>query len=101
MPFNLPAKTLVLGESRVICSTTARRSSRTNCDKMEHRPARYILRLILCEKFSSGLDGKILPPPRHKGLEAIPARARPVPFWFQGLRVDLATSLRPFWARVP
>jgi hypothetical protein len=31
----------------------------------------------------------------------MPARARPVPFWRQGLRVDLAMSLRPFWARVP
>ncbi len=64
-------------------------------------PARNILRFTLCEKFSSGLAAKILPPPRHSGLEAIPARARPVPFWRQGLRVDLAISLRSFCLRVP
>jgi hypothetical protein len=57
-------------------------------------PARYILRLTFWLKFSSGEFGKILPPPRHSGLEAIPARARPVPFWRHGLRVDLAISLR-------
>ena len=39
-------------------------------------PARYILRFTLCEKFSSGEFGKILPPPRHSGLEVMPARAR-------------------------
>ena len=35
------------------------------------------------------------------GLEAIPPRARPVPFWRHGLRVDLAISLRSFCARLP
>ncbi len=64
-------------------------------------PARYILRFTFWVKFSSGLDGKILPPPRHSGLEALPARARPVPFWRHGFFVDLATSLRPFCSRVP
>ena len=38
-------------------------------------PARYILRLTFCEKFSSGELGKILPPPRHSGLLRL-ARAR-------------------------
>jgi hypothetical protein len=64
-------------------------------------PARYILRLIFCEKFSSGELGKILPPPRHSGLFAWPARARPVPFCAQGFLCDLLISLRPFCARVP
>ena len=51
-------------------------------------PARYILRFTLCVKFSSGEFGKILPPPRHSGLEVMPARARPVPFWRQGFLVE-------------
>ena len=63
-------------------------------------PARYILRLTFCEKFSSGELGKILPPPRHSGLLAWPARARPVPFCAQGFLCDLLTSPRPFCARV-
>ena len=82
-------------------STTLRRSSRASCDRIDATPARYIFLFSFCVKFSSGLDGKILPPPRHSGLEAMPARARPVPFWRHGLRVDLAISLRPFCARVP
>src|SRR6266404_3741485 len=101
MPLTFCASCLVLGESTLKFSTTARRPSRASCDRIEARPARNILRLTLWLKFSSGLLGKILPPPRHSGLDAMPARARPVPFWRQGLRVDLAMSLRPFWARVP
>ena len=57
-------------------------------------PARYILRLTLCVKFSSGLFGKILPPPRHSGLDVMPARARPVPFWRHGFLVEWRTSPR-------
>ena len=51
-------------------------------------PARYIFLLILCEKFSSGLFGKMRPPPRHSGEEVMPARARPVPFWRNGFLVE-------------
>ena len=40
-------------------------------------PARYIFLLIFWVKFSSGLFGKIRPPPRHSGEEVMPARARP------------------------
>ena len=64
-------------------------------------PARYILRLTFCEKFSSGRLGKILPPPRHSGLLAWPARARPVPFCAHGFLCDLLMSARPFCLRVP
>ena len=64
-------------------------------------PARYILRFTFCEKFSSGEVGKILPPPRHSGLLAWPARARPVPFCAHGFLCDLLMSARPFCARVP
>ena len=63
-------------------------------------PARYILRLTFCEKFSSGELGKILPPPRHSGLLAWPARARPVPFCAHGFLCDLLMSARPFCVRV-
>src|SRR3954447_9534433 len=94
-------KGLVFGVSSASASITKRRFSRTSCDRIDAMPARYILRLTFCEKFSSGDDGKILPPPRHNGLFAWPARARPVPFWAQGLRCDLLISLRPFCARVP
>ena len=65
-------------------STTRRRSSRASCDRIDAMPARYILRFTFCVKFSSGVFGKILPPPRHSGLEVMPARARPVPFWRHG-----------------
>src|SRR5258708_4993022 len=98
---NFPARILVLGWSTEKPSITDRRSSRTSCERMAAMPARYILRLSLCVKFSSGLLGKIRPPPRHKGLEVIPARARPVPFWRQGLRVEWRTSLRVFCLRDP
>ena len=64
-------------------------------------PARYILRFSLWVKFSSGVFGKILPPPRHSGLEVMPARARPVPFWRHGFLVEWLTSPRVFCARVP
>src|SRR4029078_12264452 len=80
---------------------TDSRPSRTRCDRIDASPARYILRLIFCEKFSSGELGKILPPPRHSGLFAWPARARPVPFWAHGFLCDLLISLRPFCARLP
>jgi hypothetical protein len=52
----------------------------SSCDRIAATPARYILRLTFWLKFSSGELGKILPPPRHSGLDAMPARARPVPF---------------------
>ena len=68
---------------------------------MALRPARYILRFTLCEKFSSGRFGKIFPPPRHSGDEALPARARPVPFCLHGFLFDLLTSPRVFCLRVP
>ena len=64
-------------------------------------PARYILRFTFCAKFSSGEFGKILPPPRHSGLLAWPARARPVPFCAHGFLCDLLMSARPFCLRVP
>ena len=95
------ASSLVFGASSVIESTTARRSSRASCDRMEHIPARYIFLLTLWLKFSSGLFGKIRPPPRHIGLDVMPARARPVPFWRHGFLVECRTSLRSFCARLP
>ena len=61
----------------------------------------YTKNVIFWLKFSSGRLGNILPPPRHNGEDAIPARARPVPFCLNGLRVDFATSLLSFCARVP
>src|SRR5258706_475917 len=63
------ASSFVLGCSTVKASTTRMRSSRASCERIEAMPARYILRFTLCEKFSSGEFGKILPPPRHSGLE--------------------------------
>ena len=88
------ANSLVFGASTARPSITDSRSSRTSCDRIDAMPARYILRLTLCEKFSSGEFGKILPPPRHSGLLAWPARARPVPFWLHGFLCDLLMSLR-------
>ncbi|MNY36229.1 hypothetical protein D3C86_1707040 [compost metagenome] len=88
MALNLSASTLVLGVSSVSESTTARRPSRASCDRMDAIPARYIFLLIFCVKFSSGRFGKMRPPPRHRGEEVIPARARPVPFCLNGLAVE-------------
>jgi hypothetical protein len=101
MPLSLSASSLVFGESTEKLSTTHSRPSRASCDRIAASPARYTLRLTFWPKFSSGLFGKIFPPPRHNGLEARPARARPVPFWRHGFLLDLLISLRPFWARVP
>src|SRR5882762_1621118 len=95
------ASSLVFGCSTRKSSTTRMRSSRASCDRIEHSPARYILRFTLCEKFSSGEFGKILPPPRHSGLEVMPARARPVPFCRHGFLVEGLTAPRSFCARVP
>ena len=101
MALNLAASGLVLGESTLIESTTARRPSRASCEKMDAMPARYIFLLIFCVKFSSGMFGKMRPPPRHSGEEVIPARARPVPFCLKGFLVECLTCSRSFWARVP
>ena len=60
MPFSFAASSLVLGESSVNFSTTASRSSRASCDRIELTPARYILRLSFWLKFSSGRFGKNL-----------------------------------------
>ena len=87
MALNFAARTLVLGVSTLKDSTTARRPSRASWDRMEAIPARYIFLLIFCVKFSSGRLGKMRPPPRHRGEEDIPARARPVPFCLNGLAV--------------
>src|SRR5258706_5893024 len=95
------ASSLVLGCSTVKASTTRIRSSRASCERIEAIPARYILRFTLCEKFSSGEFGKILPPPRHSGLEVMPARARPVPFCRHGCLVEWLTAPPAFWARRP
>src|SRR5688572_24842486 len=99
--FTFCASSLVLGASTVNLSTTRRRSSRASCDRIAAIPARYILRFTLCVKFSSGEFGKILPPPRHSGLEVMPARARPVPFCRQGFLVECLTAPRSFCAREP
>src|SRR5712692_8158158 len=99
--FNFCARSLVFGASTLKLSTTLSRSSRASCERIEHIPARYILRFTFCEKFSSGEFGKILPPPRHSGLATSPARARPVPFCRQGFLCEWRTSLPPFCARVP
>ena len=48
-----------------------------------------------------GLGPKITPPPFHNGDRLEPARARPVPFCFQGLRPPPLTSLRVLVEVVP
>jgi len=101
MPFSFCASILVFGASTAKLSTTARRSWRASSDRMEAMPARNILRFTFWVKFSSGEFGKIRPPPRHSGEELMPARARPVPFWRNGLAVVCVTVARSFWARLP
>ena len=64
-------------------------------------PARYIFLFSFWLKFSSGLLGKMRPPPRHSGEEVMPARALPVPFWRNGFLVECLTVARSFCARVP
>ncbi|KAI2508658.1 hypothetical protein MHU86_5617 (chloroplast) [Fragilaria crotonensis] len=48
-----------------------------------------------------GFGPKVTPPPFHKGELFEPARARPVPFCFQGLRPPPRTSLRVLVEDVP
>ena len=74
------ASSLVLGASTEIESTTAMRPSRASCDRIAQMPARYIFLFTFWVKFSSGVFGKMRPPPRHSGEDVMPARARPVPF---------------------
>ena len=45
---------------------------------------------------SRGFGPNVTPPPFHRGELFEPARARPVPFCFQGLRPPPLTSLRVF-----
>src|SRR6185295_7427751 len=99
--FTFCASVLVFGASTLNSSTTRMRSSRASCDRIDAMPARYILRFTLWVKFSSGEFGKILPPPRHSGLEVMPARARPVPFCRHGFLVEWFTAPRSFCAREP
>ena len=65
-------------------------------------PARYILRFTFCVKFSSGLFGKILPPPRHSGLDVMPGARAAGALLAPGLlgRVG-ALRCASFCARVP
>ena len=62
-------------------------------------PARYILRFTFCVKVSPASSGRYGRPRATAGLEVIPARARPVPFWRHGFLVTvldlLAVLLRP------
>src|ERR1051326_2558655 len=99
--FTFCARSLVFGASTLNSSTTRSRSSRASCDRIAAIPARYILRFTFWLKFSSGEFGKILPPPRHSGLEVMPARARPVPFCRHGFLVEWFTAPRSFCARDP
>ena len=48
-----------------------------------------------------GFGPKITPPPRQSGERIEPARARPVPFCFQGLRPPPRTSARVLAHAVP
>jgi hypothetical protein len=56
--------------------------------------------LTFCSKLR-GRAAKARPPPIQIGPRVVPARARPVPFWRQGLEPPPATSERRFWALVP
>src|SRR5437763_12621694 len=47
------------------------------------------------------VGGNATPPPVNCGARIVPARARPVPFWRQGLERPPETSPRDFAARVP
>src|SRR5690606_3308011 len=69
MSLSFCTSSLVLGASTLISSTTASRSSRASCERIEHTPARYIFLFSLWLKFSSGVLGNARPPPRHSGLE--------------------------------
>ena len=72
---NLAARGFVLGDSTLRESTTASRPSRASCENMDAIPARYIFLLILWLKFSSGMFGKIRPPPRRDGIHIFATRA--------------------------
>src|SRR5205814_8725768 len=88
---NNSTKTFVFGESRVI-SWTMRTSPAFNRSVNALRRARYLVLRDTVLLKSRGLGPKTTPPPRQRGEANEPARARPVPFCFQGFLLVPATS---------
>src|SRR5690554_6403833 len=53
------------------------------------------------QPYFRGTGGKTTPPPTQIGERLLPCRARPVPFWRQGLAPPPRTSLRTLALAVP
>src|SRR5690606_41328508 len=80
--------------------TTTNLSLRYNSDRIVFNAARYIFVFTFLVK-SRGAAANVLPPPTQIGLRIVPARARPVPFCFQGFTPPPLTAARFFCALVP
>src|SRR5438067_6081936 len=88
------------GSEKLAPSSTPKVPSAACCGRTPRKAERRALRLTLTSK-SLGVGGNATPPPVQCGARVVPARARPVPFWRQGLARPPRTRPRLFAARVP
>src|SRR4051794_8450529 len=90
----------VLGASNALASSTWIVERSAWMDSAQRSAARRALRLTLTT-YLRGLGPKTVPPPVQMGEREVPARARPVPFWRQGLAPPPDTIPRVLVAWVP
>ena len=94
------AARLVEGSANSAVSSSANDPAWTWPASAERNAARAALRLTLSSKLR-GVLAKMWPPPVNCPARIVPARARPVPFWRQGLARPPETSPRLLLANVP
>src|SRR6185437_16741547 len=85
---------LVRGASRASGSKTKRAPSCARTLYAERRASQRTFLGRSCLKFRLARGPNTLPPPRHCGARIEPCRARPVPFWRQGLLLPPETTAR-------
>src|SRR5271169_7214215 len=105
VPFNssaemTPMKSFVFGEDNFKSSTTTTSPALRRSLKAFRNASERVFLETFFEK-SRGFGPKTTPPPRHRGERNEPARARPVPFCFQGFLLVPATSPTFFVQAVP
>src|SRR5271170_3098512 len=86
-----PTKSFVFGEASFKSSTmTTSPSLRRSLKALRNASCLVFLEMVLLK--SRGLGPNTTPPPAHSGERTEPARARPVPFCFQGFLLEPWTS---------
>src|SRR5262245_19193016 len=99
-PSSSCATRFVLYSSSVSPSTTATAPSFARSESALRSAARRIFLVSRCS-WLRGTGPNTTPPPTHCGERIEPCRARPVPFWRQGLRPPPRTSPRVLVSCVP